>query len=114
MIDYKWRLVADAETIANQCRDLGATAAYYAIKKKLEAIKGEPISSYMVESLQIFFQSIPAAIIAQLDVDSLEERKSIYFKGTTSRSKFEQVRSEIDSFNSFRFDNKRGLYKEEI
>ena len=114
MIDYKWRLVADAETIANQCRDLGATAAYYAIKKKLDTIKNELISSYMVESLQIFFQSIPAAIIAQLDVDTLKEKKSVYFRGTSGRDKFEQIRSEIESFNEFRFDHKHGLYKEEF
>ena len=114
MTDYKWLLVADAETIANQCRDMGATAAYYAIKKKLDTIKDEPISSDMVESLQIFFRSIPAAIIAQLDVDTLEERKSVYFRGTTGRSKFEQIRSEIESFNEFRFDHKHGLYKKEF
>ena len=112
MTDYKWRLVADADVIANQCRDLGATAAYYAIKKKLGTIKDEPISSYMVESLQTFFRSIPAAIIAQLDIDSIEERKSIYFKGTSGRDKFEQIRSEIDSFNDFRFNLRNGLYKE--
>ena len=35
--------------------------------------KDDPISSYMVESLQILLRSIPAAIIAQIDVDSLED-----------------------------------------